>query len=439
MNLRLVATCALLGAALTLSACDKGRQTPAKVTVRIVDVAPSFSQLQFRREQTNPSTLTFKNAQEFAYDADTYDFYVTEPSLTNGAGATRAFAQEMRGNHRYTFVLTEVAGVVQPVVLETPDPSATEAQIVGLHAGENLPAMDLYLVAPGAGIGGATPRGTLAVGGQLAASTVPTGDYEIWLTAVGDPATVLLTSTTITLGAGTSSVFIVTPEGGQTTETLSVLLLQATPTVILDRNATAELRVVNGATDMQPRDFAINLEFAPPLFSAIPFAEPTAYAEVPVGASQVNVTPVGNPGVLELDQTLSASAALRYLLLFTGDAGTLTETIVVEDRRRIAGEAKLRFLNAATQFAVPLDFVLVTSGGDPAGILGEASLGAPGASIDDPLPAGDYDLYLRENGTTTFVAGPVPFSVAAAGLYGAIAVNGPDTATANVIFYDDFP
>ena len=40
------------------------------------------------------------------------------------------------------------------------------------------------------------------------------------------------------------------------------------------------------------------------------------------------MTPVGNPGVLELDKTITALGPERWTLLFTGDAGTLTHALV---------------------------------------------------------------------------------------------------------------
>jgi hypothetical protein len=442
MNLRYVASCGLVCAAFALAGCDQGRQTPGTVTVRAVNVAPSFVELQFRREQdfNRAVALGFKSAQEFSYDADTYDFFVAERSLDpNVTGRTWTVEQQMRENHSYTIVLTEVGGEVIPVVIEHPAAAAADSQIAVLHAANGLPAIDVYLERPGVGIAGATPRASLAVQEQLTPLNLASGEYELFLTEAGTPANVLLATETLTLAAGATATFLLVAESGEGTAPLSVVLLQAAPAVLYDRNATAEIRVINGATDTVPRDFAINREFAPPLFSAIPFAAPTPYATVPVGTSlPINVTPVGNQGVLELDQTLTTAASQRLTLLFAGPAGTLLHTIVRDDGRRIANEAKLRFFNAATQFTA-IGFVLTTPGTDPTNVLAQAQLAAPGAADYASLPAGNYDLYLREAAATTLLSGPTPITVVAGGLYGAIAVNGADTATAGVVLVDDFP
>jgi hypothetical protein len=46
---------------------------------------------------------------------------------------------------------------------------------------------------------------------------------------------------------------------------------------------------------------------------------------------------------------------------------------------------------------------------------------------------------LRQNLATTLLSGPTRLTLAAEGIYGVLAVNGPDTATAGVVLFDDFP
>ena len=67
-----------------------------------------------------------------------------------------------------------------------------------------------------------------------------------------------------------------------------------------------------------------------------------------------------------------------------------------------------------------------------------AQLLAPGVSDYVPLYPGEYDLYLFQAGTTTVLSGPTRISVADGGIYGALALDGPDTATASLRLLDDF-
>jgi hypothetical protein len=443
MNLRLVASCGLACAVLVLAGCEDGRQPPPKVLVRVANVAPGFADLTFRREQdvSNASAIAFKGTDDFLYDVDSYDFFVTDRKLLPDVPNRQwSFAPELRADHGYLFVLTEVGTDVQPVVIELPTAPPTDARFGALHAATGQPAMDLYLERPGVGIAGATPRGTFNPQQQIPLTPLQSGDYELTLTAAGDPSNVLFTSQTIAFPAAATGTIIVVPEGGQGTEQISVMFLIAgTGTILYSTDSTTELRVINGTADRVPRDFAVDSQFSPPLFSAIPFGEPTAYAAVPIRSDlKVNVTPVGNPGVLELDQVYAGVPTQRATMLVSGPAGTLVGITALDDGRRLHSEAKLRFGNVAAQFpAVDLDHT--NRGVDPNLVQSLTSLLAPGLSAYLPLPPGDYDLYLRQFAGLTILSGPTPISVSAGGIYGVLAIDGPDTATAGVVLFDDFP
>ncbi len=67
-------------------------------------------------------------------------------------------------------------------------------------------------------------------------------------------------------------------------------------------------------------------------------------------------------------------------------------------------------------------------------------LGAPGSQfVYSHFPPGTYDLYLRETTTGALLSGPTAITLDGSGIYGVLATNGPDTATATVTLYDDFP
>jgi len=443
MNLRFVASCGLVCAALLFSGCsDTGRKAPGKTTVQVANAAPGFPSLQFRREQdvNGAVELPFKDGRTFVYDADTYDFFVSEPTFSvPDPGRDWTFATTLDANQIYQFILTEVAGEVVPVVTTVPPlPTGDAAQIFGLHAAASLPAMDLYFERPGVGIAGATPRATVNPTEQFSPRTLPSGDYELFVTTAGNPADVWLTSPTINLPAGTNSSFIIVDQRGTGTERINVMLVQGGgSTALFDRNSPSELRTLNGAPDQLPRDVAINSQFTPPLFSATPFAAPTAYKPVPLGAYPVQVTPVGNPGVLEIDTTTVGVIGERVTMLFGGQTGALQPVFAVDDNRRYNREARLRLMNAASQFTA-IDFTIVLPDADPNLVFPQATLFPPGAAPYVTLHAGDYDLYMHQVGTPTILLGPTRITLAAGGIYGVLAVDGPDTATASAVYFDDF-
>ena len=174
---------------------------------------------------------------------------------------------------------------------------------------------------------------------------------------------------------------------------------------------------------------------------AAPYGTATSYVNVPVNTSlPISVTPVGNPGVLELDAQLSAPAGTLNTVMFAGPAGTLTPQIVTDDRRRIRGEVKLRYFNAANQFTTATEMVLLPPGTtDQTTVAPATVLVAP--AVTDYLFAthGEYDLLFRENGTNTPRTDPIHVTLVDGGIYGVITLNGPDTAHATVVFIDDTP
>ncbi len=98
--------------------------------------------------------------------------------------------------------------------------------------------MDVYVQPTGVGIVGATPRGTVSFLGQVAPKTFATGDYEITLTAAGDPSNVVFASSAVNLAAGVTNVFVIADEGGLGTAAISVIVAQDNAFVLYSANAT---------------------------------------------------------------------------------------------------------------------------------------------------------------------------------------------------------
>ncbi len=436
---------AILLVALTLIGCDQGRQTPAKTRALVVNAAPHFAQLSYRREQTDTrDVLAFKGVAAHDYDVDTYDFNVYQIEVASQAVLQKwTWSKTLVADKQYTFVLAEAAGQIAPQIVEyTPKlANSTDTQIAVVHAGESLPAMDVYVQPTGVGIAGAIPRGTVSFQGQIAPKTFASGAYEITLTAAGNASNVLFASTAVTLASGITNVLVIADEGGQGTAAISVIVSQDGSFVLYSADATSGVRAINVADDGMARDFAINHEYSPPILPAVPYGTVTSYVNVPVNASlPISATPVGNPGVIEFDALLSAPAGTVSTVMFAGPAGTLTPQILTDDRRRIRSEAKLRFFNAANQFTTATEWVLLPPGTtDQTTVAPAAVLGAPALTDYLYIVPGAYDLLVRETGTNAVRAGPIHMNLADGGVYGILTLNGPDTATARVVFLDDAP
>ena len=283
----------------------------------------------------------------------------------------------------------------------------------------------------------AVPWGTVAFSETLPAKNVPAGDYEITLTEAGNPANVLLNTASFTLAAATATSFIVAPEAGGGVATLSVLFVQDSGAILYDKNVTAGLRVINAANDMGARDVFIDGDYTTALLPAVPYGSQTAYEPVPVGTYQLNATPAGDTSVIELDQEETSTASQLYTTMITGDAGTLSAVTSADDQRRIEGQAAFHVFDAASQFTA-LDFYVVDPGTDITTVLPYTSLAAPGVNSLGVLVPGTYDLVVRDQTSGAVVAGPQSITIESAKFYTVLAVNGSSSASADLIFLDDF-
>lgn len=443
MTARFLAPLGLALVMLGLAACDQGRKAPPDTTVRVINAAPGYPSLQFRRETFgSPSTLELGATTDFTFDEDTYDFFVLADNFsTNRTETVHEFEQQVLAGTTYVFVLAESGGAVTHVTLEYAPlaASAADTQIVGLHAAEGVPAVDVHIAPAGSDVTGAVPWGTPEFLQPLATKTVAAGDYEITITEAGNPANVLFTSQTFPLPASKTTTFVIAGEGGRGNEPFSVVALQDSSAVLIDRNAQTSVRAINAATDMQPRDVAIGGVFAPPLFSSLAAAAPSPYALTAPGTDlALNVTPPGNPGVLELDQKITLTGSRLYTVLFTGDAGALAHTSTTDEGRRFADRAQFRFYNAARQFE-SVSVYLVPAGTDTSTVFPEAAMTAPSITAYLARPPGDYEIVVRNSSTGATLAGPIPVTLAGGANYGALVTNGADTATVNVTLIDDFP
>jgi hypothetical protein len=393
--------------------------------------------------------MDFLGGNQATWDADTYNFHVTYADIqTNAEVEVEQFTKQVANGTWYTFVLYQKAGNVTHAVLESTPPSttATDAQVQAIHVTEGVPTVDLYLVAPGADIAGTTPWATLSFEGTLPQRSIATGDYEIVATAAGDPAHVLYTSPSFTIAAGASLTFALTPDSGEGIQPFSITVLNDMSAVLVDPSLPGGLRVINGAPDRLPRDVAVNNEFTPPLFPGTLYAVTTGYLPVPpILDLPINVTPAGNPGVLELTAAYAPISGSFNTFLVTGVSGELFPSFTQDDRRRVKSQAKVVFYDLAASCGL-CDVLMLTPGTDPNTVPAYDALTGldihPTVSPGSVLPAkqwpADFEVTVRIQGTQTIVSGPTPITLKDSGLYGIVLSDNPNGTTIDMTFIDDF-
>src|SRR5690606_21625017 len=107
-----------------------------------------------------------------------------------------------------------------------------------------------------------------------------------------------------------------------------------------------------------------------------------------------------------------------------------------DDRRRIAGQARISLMNAASQEDV-IEYFIVPPGTDISNLSSTLVLDAPGITSRVGVAPGDYELTARAR-DGSILAGPVPVTVSDSGMYTVLTVNGAAPGTVDFVYYEDF-
>lgn len=441
----------LLALALASTGCNGGRKSPASTVVRVLNATAHYPALTFHRGPADPAPLAvdFLGGDQTTWNEDTYNFHVTYLDIKTQAPVTvDQFSRQVSAGTWSTFVLYEKGGNVTHTVLDSKAVAsgATDVQVQAIHAVEGVQPLDVYLEAPGTDILGAAPWGTVSFEGTLPSRNLAAGDYVLTATEHGNPAHVLYTSTQFTLSAGAAVTFAFTPDSGDGIQPFSMTVLNDSSSVLVDPSLPAAVRVINGATDRQPRDVAFNNQFTPPLFPGTVFATATPYLPLAAGTDvPVNVTPVGNPGVLEFSGAFSPTPASSWTVLVVGPTGALFTNTPVDNRRRVKSQVKLNFYDAAASCGL-CDVLVLAAGSDPNNSPAlDPYYGTDpyqqvtlGSVVSATQVAGDFEVVVRPQGTTNIVAGPTPITLKDAGIYGIVLTDNPNGTTIDMTLIDDF-
>ena len=427
----------LLALAYALAACDSGRKSPPKVPVIAINAAPSYADLTFLRVEQIAGTLGYRQGQAFSFDADTYRIHI-DTSTPDGTSRTRLLeiTQTMTPEHEYTFLLREIGGVLDAQVLE--DPIATDTSVRVMHAASTLGTVDAYIAPAGADLTIATPLLTdLAFGDITGLLPFAGGSYVLTLTEPGNPANVLLTTPEFSLSGATSVEFAIVDGANVGVDPYSVMVATDVGVAnFADPTVDAAVRIINTVSDRNPIDLPID-EQTPALFADVPFGTVSDYLPVPAGQHTFTANAAGAPNAAIIDShTLTLTAGRRYTILVGGDVGAADAFTSVDDLRPVPDRARVHFFNGSAPFTA-VDFFLVPAGTDFADATGTLVL--PDSAVENhPFPAGDYDIMLRQNGSTTILAGPIPVTLAAGGVYGIAAVDSAAGGSLDVVLFDDF-
>ena len=439
----LVTVAALLGAC---TAETSREEASGQGRVRALHAIAELSDSTFLIEELSLGSLNYRGTTAFAnYDDLNYQFNFDSLLPGNATALTRLASSSLRvvANTDYTFVLSGTITNPEVMVWDKPerifDDGTTQLEVGFGHLAAGLDAIDVYLGADGTDVLATPSVGSMVFSERLAETDFEAGDYRMIITARGDAATILFESDAFTLAAATSVLLVPMDVADIGPGQVSVRAIGGVSAELLpDRNASSELRVFNAARDSGAIDVVRDDGFAMPFEVAVGYGELSSYADAPIGTVEYSVTETGNSSAVLATLTSGIFSGSRNTLVLLDPSDALLLSDLLDNNRELAGFAKLRVLQAASQFAA-VDMYLLQAGEDV------ESATAQVAGLTYPLDTGylqvlpgTYDLVLTEPGTSTIVGAPQSITLSERGTFTVIAVDSADGLSVEYFLLDDF-
>jgi hypothetical protein len=424
MTTRRVFNAALIGVAIALAGCGSDD----------VEVSTPVSQAQLRVVHASADTpavdvyvngvralqsVTFGAASAFSavtpgnarvqvalagQAASTAPIDVTAP-LTAGRDYTAiAIGTGSTGATRLQAVLVDDAGTA---------PAAGQVKLRVVHGAPAVPAVDIFVTAPGATLP-STPTisaltfGQQAPGASAAALSVPAGNYQIRARVTGQTA-IAYDSGTVALAAGSDIVVVAVPETGTSLSPVQLLLAPKGGSAAFAKDARAALRVAH----LAPNVAAVDVFLKSPgtansasnrALAGVSFPTDSGFLDLTAGTYDASVALAGSlAGVIELNGAALArgtSTSVFAIGLLNGVGNqALRLAAYADNRSAVAGKAKVRVIHLAPD-APAVDVVVLANGAIAARPV--INLGFPNATAAPlELDPGAYVLGIVPTGATT--------------------------------------
>lgn len=417
------------------------------------------AQTKIQVVHTSPDAPTVEVILAGSSIIDGADYLQATPILTANAGSLGAeikailpggdkidalepFSANFEADTIYTVFAVNDTATIEALVLSRADTTVTagNARIQILHAAPDAPMVDVFATEPGADLSQSTPLVTASFKDSLDATEVPTGDYQIRITAAGNSAAVVYDSGTINLADGADLVIAAVENTGPGAQPVNLLLIDATgASPLLDTNTPTAVRVVHSSPDAPAVDVVANDNFAAPLVSNLAFHQSAGYVDLTAATYNIKVVPTGTTTPAVINADLELQAGISYSVIAADVLANIQPLVLTADNRGIATEAKLRIVHAS-----------------PAAGLVDIYLVAPGTDIENVEPTltdipfladtgflsvtpDDYQVIVTAADSKTAAIGPADISLTSAGVYTIIAKDGAGGGTPlSVILLDDF-
>lgn len=319
---------------------------------------------------------------------------------------------------------------IAPLVIDNPvtDIADGNFRLQVLHAAPDAPAVDIYLTEFGADLSAEQAAATLEFTDYTPQLDVPAGDYQVRVTAAGDPSAVVFDSGAATFAAGDDLVIAAVTNTGTGDSPIQLQIADGTGAQLLSSaDAGGELRIVHASADAPAVDITVN-NAATPAVAGLAFLDATDFINLPGAEYLVDVAAAGGDPVVIDDAVLPLADNQRvsvYAVGALGD-GSLTLAVVEDWTRRIATEAQVQLVHASPSagavdiyVTATADIAEATPAFENVPFNAEALVSTGYVSL---MP-GTYVVTVTATGTKTAAIGPIELPLAGAGVYTAVAVD----------------
>jgi len=196
---------------------------------------------------------------------------------------------------------------------------------------------------------------------------------------------------------------------------------------------TAQLRVFEGAAGAQAANIVVD---GATIAANLGYGSATAYLTVDTGSRHGQVVPVAGGSAI-LDQTISITSGAHQTLLIIGSSSNANSAILTDgDTTTVTGNGHVRVFHASNSMGAS-DAYIVTAGTSLTGATPVTKDLAFGADTGyQPIPAGNYEIFLTILGTTTANLSTGPVNIAANANQTVVAFDAPGGGFTYIVFTD---
>ncbi|RMF98747.1 MAG: DUF4397 domain-containing protein [Gammaproteobacteria bacterium] len=431
-------------ASLVSGGCGKlSDQLAPQGSFRAIHAVPDLYQAVFFVRDRQQATLEYGgNTARNRVGVDRYPFSVKVRKAGQDDQLALEFEADIREGEEAIFVFTGDAANLGRLTWRRPEVEVGAGRVAPAfgHAGQGLGPVDVYLEGPGADLLAATPVASLASGGFSTAGRIDAGDYQLTVTAPGDPATVLFASATLSLAGGTEPLFVLLDTAGTGTTQLLVRAIGAGGVgFVEDLSSAPVLRAAHASLGGVDVDVAIDGDFASPLIGNLAFQQLSGYQATTADPADLAIAQAGTAGgVLLAQDNIDLVSGTFNSSFFLGAAGAEEVVTVSDTRRPFAEFAQLRLVQAAANFS-NVDVYVVPAGksfSQFAPVRQGLSFRTVTGNI--VLRPRDYDIVVTENLGTKVLARVDGVTLNELGLYGVMITDNTDPALVDLVLFDDF-